>query len=131
MFQGSKKTKNVLLEKSKMMLRSCDKEQATKIFILLILYWASSEGFTVFLTKRRNNETKTKIKCKLNGNFSKFSKKICFVLTLPVPVPDEEKKLRYMFIFTLLCDASKGFMKASKAFIELFEATQKSVKIRI
>ena len=85
----------------------------------------------MFLTKRRNNETKAKIKCKLNGNFSKFSKKICFVLTLPVPVPDEEKKLRKMFIFTLLCGTSKGFMKALKAFIELFEATQKSAKIRI
>ena len=32
--------------------------------------------------------------------------------TLPVPIPDEERKLTVVFIFTLLCDTSKGFMKA-------------------
>ena len=36
-----------------------------------------------------------------------------------------------MFIFTLLCGASKGFMKAFKAFIKPFEALQRSVKIKI
>ena len=30
----------------------------------------------------------------------------------------------------LLCGASKGFMKALKAFIKLFEAPQRSVKIK-
>ena len=34
-----------------------------------------------------------------------------------------------MFILTLLCGASKGFMKAFKAFIEPFETPQRSVKI--
>ena len=34
-------------------------------------------------------------------------------------------------MFTLLYDASKGFMKAIKAFIKPFEASQKSVKIKI
>ena len=33
------------------------------------------------------------------------------MLTLPVPIPDEEKKLTYFFILTLLCGASKCFMK--------------------
>ena len=33
-------------------------------------------------------------------------------LTLRVPNPDKEKKLSQIFIFTLPCDASKGFMKA-------------------
>ena len=32
-------------------------------------------------------------------------------LALPVPIPDEEKKLSSIFIFTLLCGASKGFNK--------------------
>ena len=36
-----------------------------------------------------------------------------------------------MFISTLLCGASKGFMKAFKAFIKPFEASQRSVKIKI
>ena len=36
-----------------------------------------------------------------------------------------------MFIFILLCGASKGFMKAFKVFIKAFEAPQKSVKIKI
>ena len=31
----------------------------------------------------------------------------------------------------LLCGASKGFMKAFKAFIEVVEAPQRSVKIKI
>ena len=49
---------------------------------------------------------------------------------LPVSIPDEEKKLTQIFIFTLLWGASKGFMKALKAFIKPFEATQRSVKIK-
>ena len=34
-------------------------------------------------------------------------------LALPVPIPDEEKKLSEILFFTLLCGASKGFIKAS------------------
>ena len=63
-------------------------------------------------------------------------------LTLPVPIPYEDKKLTEIFILTLLCGASKGFMKALKglhktfwgtlkAFIKPFEAPQRSVKIKI
>ena len=52
-------------------------------------------------------------------------------LTLPVSIPDEERKLTYFFISTLLCGASKGFMKAFKAFIKPFEAPQRSVEIKI
>ena len=37
------------------------------------------------------------------------------LLTLHVPIPDEEKKLSQIFIFTILCGVSKGFMKAFKA----------------
>ena len=36
-----------------------------------------------------------------------------------------------MFIFTLLCGVLKGFMNAFKAFVKLFEAPQRSVKIKI
>ena len=36
-------------------------------------------------------------------------------LTVNVPIPDKKKKFK-IFIFTLLCVASKGFMKAFKAF---------------
>ena len=42
-----------------------------------------------------------------------------------------KQKLSSVFIFTLLCGASKRFMKALKAFIKPFEATQRSVKIKI
>ena len=44
---------------------------------------------------------------------------------------DEKKKLSNIFIFLLPCGASKGFMKALKAFIKPFEAPQRSVKIKI
>ena len=44
------------------------------------------------------------------------------VLIIAVPIPDEEKKITQIFIFTFLCGASKGFMKALKAFIKSFAA---------
>ena len=50
------------------------------------------------------------------------------VLTLCDPIPDEEKKLSKIFIFTLLCGASKGFMKALKAFIKPFETPHTTKK---
>ena len=49
-------------------------------------------------------------------------------LTLPVWIPDEEKKLSWIFIFTLLCGASKGSIKA---FIKPFEAPQRSMKFKL
>ena len=52
-------------------------------------------------------------------------------LTLPVPIPDEEKTLTEIFIFTFLCGASKSFLKAFKGFIKPFEAPQRSAKIKI
>ena len=41
-------------------------------------------------------------------------------LTLPIPIPDEEKKLTWIFILTVLYGASKGFMKALKALSRFF-----------
>ena len=55
----------------------------------------------------------------------------CSMLTLSVPIPDEEKKLSEIFIFTLLSGAPKGFVKAFKAFIKPIEAPQRRVKIKI
>ena len=52
------------------------------------------------------------------------------MLTLPTPIPDKEKKLTEIFIFiSLLCGASKGFMKALKGLHKPFEAPERSVKI--
>ena len=34
-------------------------------------------------------------------------------LTLPIPIPAEEKKFLQIYIFTLRCGATKGVMKAS------------------
>ena len=53
-----------------------------------------------------------------------------FALTLPVLIPEEERKLTQSFIFILLCGASKDFMMALKAFMKPVEASQ-SVKIKI
>ena len=55
-------------------------------------------------------------------------------LTLPAPCISEtyiKMKITQIFIFTRLCGASEGFMKAIKAFIKPFEAPQRSVKIKI
>ena len=41
------------------------------------------------------------------------------------------EEINLNFIFTLPCRASKGFMKALKAFIKPFEAPQRSVKMKI
>ena len=48
-----------------------------------------------------------------------------------VPIPAKKKKLTQIFIFTVLCSASKNFMKALKAFIKPFEAPQRSLKIKL
>ena len=56
---------------------------------------------------------------------------INFILTFSVPIPDKEKKVTYIFIFTFLCGATKGFMKALKAFVKRFKEPQQSVKIKI
>ena len=53
------------------------------------------------------------------------------MLTLPVPIPDKEKKVTQIFIFILLCDASKGFIKAFNTFINPFESPQRRKKINI
>ena len=45
------------------------------------------------------------------------------------PNPERREKLSQIFIFTLICGASEGFIKAFKAFIKPFEASQRSVKI--
>ena len=49
---------------------------------------------------------------------------------LAPPIRDEERKLVPSFIFTL-CGASKGFVKALKAFIKPFKARKRGVKVEI
>ena len=46
---------------------------------------------------------------------------VTLLLTFPVPIPDEERKLNQIFIFTLF-GASKGFIESLKAFITPFVA---------
>ena len=53
------------------------------------------------------------------------------VLTFPVPIPDEVRKLTQIFIFILPCGAWRGFKKAFKAFVKPFEAPQRTVKIKM
>ena len=76
-----------------------------------------------------NNSTDVKKCCNQPQLLSKeIILKSLAILTLAVPIPDEEKKLSQIFIFTLLCGAWKGFMKVLKTFIKPFEAPQRSVK---
>ena len=51
------------------------------------------------------------------------------MITFLVPIPDEEKILSLIFIFTLSCGASKGFIKALNGFLKPSEAPQRSEKI--
>ena len=48
-----------------------------------------------------------------------------------LPDPGRREKLTEIFVFTFLCGASKGFMKALKPFIKSLEAPQRSVKLKI
>ena len=44
------------------------------------------------------------------------------------PDPKRREKINLRFCFPLLCGASKGFMKALKAFIKPFQAPQRGMK---
>ena len=50
--------------------------------------------------------------------FSNF--KVSNLLTFPILIPEKERKLTSIFIFTLLCGASKGFTKAFKGLHKTF-----------
>ena len=63
--------------------------------------------------------------------FSRYMVYCMVFLIVHVPIPDEEK-INRIFNFTLLCGASKRFMKAlNKAFIKPFKVPQRSVKKKI
>ena len=56
------------------------------------------------------------------------------ILTLNVPCISESRieiKIKLIFIFTLLCVASEGFMQVLTAFTKPFEVPQRSVKVKI
>ena len=63
----------------------------------------------------------------LNTEQSIWKKK--YRLTLLVPIPEKERKLISIFIFTILYGASKGFLKALKSLIKPFVAPQRNLKI--
>ena len=52
------------------------------------------------------------------------------MLTLSAPVPDEEKKLTETVIFTLLCGASKGLMKAFKGIFTLISEMRGAARVK-
>ena len=53
-------------------------------------------------------------------------------LTVPcISESDIKMKICLIFIFTLLCGNSNGFMKALNAFLKRFEAPQRSAKLKI
>ena len=51
----------------------------------------------------------------------------CVFINPSSPNPGRRKNI--ILIFTLLCGASKGFMKAFKAFIKPFEGPQRSTQL--
>ena len=63
-------------------------------------------------------------------NFVNMVKLEVRTLSLPVLIPDKERKLTEIFILALLC--GEGLHKTSlKAFIKPFEASQRSMKMKI
>ena len=64
-------------------------------------------------------------------NFNPNNQKTYNSLNPSHPNPGQREKITYIFIFTFLCGAPKGFMNALKAFIKPFETSQGSVKIKI
>ena len=52
------------------------------------------------------------------------------MLTLSALVPDEEKKLTETVIFTLLCGASKGLMKAFKGIFTLISEMRGAARVK-
>ena len=60
-----------------------------------------------------------------------YERLVFLMLTFSVPIPEKEKKLTQIFIFIVLCDASKAFIKAFNAFINRFESPQRRKKIKI
>ena len=60
-----------------------------------------------------------------------FSAYLRGFLTLNAPCISESRIEIKMSILTLLCGASKRFMRAFKTFVKPFEVPQRSVKIKI
>ena len=60
-----------------------------------------------------------------------FKWKRLVILTLPASILDKKKRTPWIFIFTLLCGASKGFMKVLKALTKPFEAPKRSAKVKL
>ena len=69
---------------------------------------------SIYLLKvnNRNTRARCEICSKLAIKTHENMKASVNFLTLNVPIPDKVKNLSQVFIFTLLCGTSKGFMKA-------------------
>ena len=85
----------------------------------------------IVITITSTNPLDTGQKLNVHKTIRRHPERLLSVVTIPVPIPDQEEKLPSIFIFTLLCGVLKGFMKTLKASIKLFEAPQRSVKIKI
>ena len=75
----------------------------------------------------------SKTLCQINQDILNTSKTIITVEKLSNHSrlnPEQREKINLNFYFHN-CDASKGFMKALKAFIKSFEAPQRSMKTKI
>ena len=56
--------------------------------------------------------------CNFYYYYKKGYSEPCQTFNPPCPDPGRREKINLLFIFTLLCGVSKGFMKAFKAFIK-------------
>ena len=112
-----------------------------KLIDVLQIVWISVNEFlklSLILRKLVTRSFSSRRLCPANIYLTKFNsrnvgkrRKICSNSTAKTPerIPNKEKKIKLNFHFTL--GASKGFMKACKAFISPFEAPQRSGKIKI
>ena len=94
-------------------------------FLSHIICVTESVHFNVFAPPHNKNWKQQWLKAA--GFFYKISF-TCFLSPVGAKLEKTKKLKKVKFLFSLLCDASKGFMKA---FIKPFEAPQRSVKIKI
>ena len=103
------------------------------ILLSSCLQYVPSESLPIIVTTRKFIEKwimlqanlQWKISYKLLVRKTKVTSMWAFNLTLPIPILDEEKTFSQIFIFALLCGASKGFYEGLKGLHKTFCATAK------
>ena len=99
------------------------------IFIMLLPFCFAALNLSIFLSVYQSINQSIYIPTgNLATNLSIWSYPLTYRAFLKVVL---KWKLSEIVIFTLLCGASKSFLKAFKALIKPFEAPQRSVKIKI